>query len=385
MLTSRSIIPTPGQERPAFTPSLERLNPTPIRQSVPAIPDLERAIADLKGPDARQLRRLLGDGLAAMTQHPLRSYAAELLAAARTAEPMSPGIAHLLSRLSTAGIMPTYDEYIAVAPLAAHLTTSDPDVLLRSACRTVAELVIDLMSCPQLESLPTRPKWIRSLHQVLDVCNDIHHGPNPPIGPSPDVVAYTSLTQSNVLTERVFQRTTQCQEVIFAACANLLTTAADDIAYGAVTSATHRLHNAAVLMDKLLPKTFRILEPLTLQDWLRFRPLIEKPSAIQAVNYRTLAAKLQSLHVNFAPHRFRPWELELAQMYQKMLAVVCKAHVRWQAQHIAIVAKYTPETRSQGLNWLLHRVEALRRECKPHRVKVVRKHLPKGHRPTEDR
>jgi tryptophan 2,3-dioxygenase len=154
----------------------------------------------------------------------------------------------------------------------------------------------------------------------------------------------------------------------------LLTHAADDIAYGAVFSATHRLHATAVLMDRLLPKTFRILEPLTLDDWLRFRPLIEKPSAIQAVNYRTVAAKLQRVHVNFAPHRFRPWELELAETYQRILAVVCRAHVRWQAQHIAIVAKYTPEASSNGLDWLRTRVETLRHQCKPHRVRVVRKH-----------
>ena len=360
MLATRSLTRKPGGERAS------------------SVPSLDRALVDLSGPDARQLRRILGGGLAAMTQHPLRARAAELLVAPRAAEALSPGGLHLLSRLSTAGIMPTYDEYIAVAPLAAHLTTSDPDLLCRSAARTVAEIVIDLLSCPQLESLPNRERWTRNLQQVLDTCNDLHHGPRPPLGPPPDVVAYTSLPQSDVITERVFQRTTQCQEVIFAASAALLTSAADDIAYGAVFSATHRLHAVAVLMDRLLPKTFRILEPLTLQDWLRFRPLIEKPSAIQAVNYRTVAAKLQSVHVNFAPHRFQPWERELGETYQRLLAVVCRAHVRWQAQHIAIVAKYTPEATSNGLSWLHERVETLRRQCKPHRVRVVRKYHRKS-------
>jgi len=115
MLATRSLAHKPGLER------------------VSAMPSLDRALSDLSSPDARQLRRILGGGLAAMTQHPLRARAAELLASPHGTESLAPGSLHLLTRLSTAGLMPTYDEYIAVTPLAAHLTTEDPDLLLRGA------------------------------------------------------------------------------------------------------------------------------------------------------------------------------------------------------------------------------------------------------------
>lgn len=326
---------------------------------------LEQTVADPFGPEAAELLTILrATGLKAQ-RGAIRGHAQRLLRAAQIggATP-SPGVVHLLTRLSSAGLSPSYDIYMAVKILTDHLKLEDATEIRRTVARTIDEIVTDMLGWPELAALPNPELIKQRLGIILETCDRLHHGSHPVVGAPTDVLEYSSLPESPVHTERFFQRTTQAQELIFAACALLTERAGHAIAYGDVGQAGHELRAAAYLLDVLLQTTFRMLQPLTLEAWLQIRPDIEKPSAIQSRNYRTLASNIETLHVNLASHRLEygaeDWEKGDAERFRELIGVVCAAHEAWHRTHLGMVRKYTPPGDSDGLIWLKARLAALR-------------------------
>jgi hypothetical protein len=263
----------------------------------------------------------------------------------------------LLKRLQHAGLPPSYPCYIATEVL----TAAWPEALGsaqagRNTLRLLYDLVASLLEVPELADHPRREVLEQRAHAIMEQCREhtfSHHFPDCPIE---NVVKVSLLPESPVRDELIFMRVVQSTELVFTAASRLAAKALEAIAYSDALEALCALHWLVCMETYLLP-FLRLLSPMSIENWLAFRPLIVRPSAIQSIAFHDLSTHLSELsRVVNHPRYAREQRAYLPCCQELLNTSVRHLHV-WYRAHTQIASKYSRSRTSssakpEGVNWL---------------------------------
>ncbi|MCI0561688.1 MAG: hypothetical protein MN733_24630 [Nitrososphaera sp.] len=265
---------------------------------------------------------------------------------------------YFLERLQISGHQPPYPQYTALELLSLWENPSqETPQMAKDIFRLISELISHLLEMQELLDHPHRNLLEKRGTAIVEKCRESIFSFAPSSSPSRMMIELSLIPESDKRDELIFLRVVQGSEIIFGAAKVLTARAIESVAYSDALQTAVNLHWVARLLDLLLPLV-RLMAPMSVEQWLQFRPLIVEPSAIQSINFHDLSAKLGELKRIINHPRY----LEQQQVYlpvcQELLNQAIRTYRTWDKAHRAIASKYGQATsayKPEGVQWLEER------------------------------
>ena len=267
----------------------------------------------------------------------------------------SHAVGFLLVRLEQAGLPPAYPRYIGV-----DLLTGAPSArvssgqVARNAVRLLYDLAASLLEVPELADHPRREVLERCVETIMETCREYTFSRIPPDSPHENVVSISLLPESAVADELIFLRVVQCTELCFFTASQLAARALEAIAYSDALEVESALHWIICLVGFLLP-LLKLLAPMSVENWLEFRPLIVRPSAIQSISFHNLSTHLGEIQRVLQHPRYAAMQQAYLPCCHCLLSQATKHLQTWYKAHLKIAAKYgraSKDNMPDGVRWL---------------------------------
>ena len=261
----------------------------------------------------------------------------------------------LLLRLEQAGLPPAYPRYIGVDLLTgAPSVEASSGLVARMALRLLYELLASLLEVPDLRDHPCREVLEQRVQALMEHCREHIFSCHCPDSPPENVVSISLLPESQVTDELIFLRVVQCSELCFYTASQLAARALEGIAYSDALEIQCALHWIVCLEGFLLP-LLKLLAPISVSNWLEFRPLIARPSAMQSQSFHHLSTHLGEIQRILIHPRYTAIQQVYLPCCQGLLSQATKHFQTWYKAHLKIAAKYgraSKDDTPEGVRWL---------------------------------
>jgi hypothetical protein len=189
---------------------------------------------------------------------------------------------------------------------------------------------------------------------IVEQCREYTFSRIPPNSPPENVVIVSLLPESAVTDELIFMRVVQGSELCFSAASWLAARVLEAIAYSDALSVQGALHWIVCLEHFLLP-LLKLLAPMSVENWLAFRPLIVRPSAIQSQSFHNLSTHLNEIQRVLQHPRYIAMQQVYLPCCQDLLHQAINRLQTWYKAHLKIAAKYSGASKDNmpdGVRWL---------------------------------
>lgn len=277
----------------------------------------------------------------------------------------------LATRLRTAGLRPpTYDEYTGTAVLSRIGAEGDARQSATGALAFIVEGFEVLLSDEMTERLvpgvrkKTKAhleKVVAAAGQALFAGRDMPHDVMLPV-----FARVTLLPETDIAEEPFFLRVVQVTDALFAGLTHLLEDARKAASFGDLADSVLHLDRAELVAELLLPVWQVLLSALPIEAWLRLRPGIIDPSAVQGGGLPDVLVELHAGRVPLAmariaeasrldrhPRIATPRSMHSAN-YRRLLRRIEELVRGWRAAHPAAVRRFNgtgPEA-AASISWL---------------------------------
>jgi hypothetical protein len=264
-------------------------------------------------------------------------------------------VGFLINRLAQAGLPPSYPSYIGTEVLTAtwpEATASGQAA--RNAVRLLYDLIASLLEVPELYDHPQRVVLQSCTGKIMEKCREYTFSRIPSANAPENVVRVSLLPESAVTDELIFMRVVQGSELCFYTASQLAARALEAIAYSDALEVQCALHWVVCLENFLLP-LLRLLSPMSVENWLEFRPLIVRPSAIQSQSFHNLSTYLNEIQRVLQHPRYGVMQQVYLPCCQGLLSQATKHLQTWYKAHLKIAAKYSRASKDsmpEGVRWL---------------------------------